>query len=196
MLQAYESANSHEHHRIALELLHNLLSLKPDPTTAITYFYKQGWHYENQGQLPTALKAYEKALQAPQAKLGFARVCIQLGNYQEANQVLEGIKELDPKSTKESETLYIRSLVFTQNLSKAADFIEEILASDENNPFLADVWVQKGLVAFYKGQNLEAVRALEYAQKLLSWRMNHEDRTLTHVRLTPAGPVTQLDRRR
>ncbi|MEE2959708.1 MAG: sigma 54-interacting transcriptional regulator [Myxococcota bacterium] len=166
LLQAYESANSHEHHRIALELLHNLLSLKPDPTTAITYFYKQGWHYENQGQLPTALKAYEKALQAPQAKLGFARVCIQLGNYQEANQVLEGIKELDPKSTKESETLYIRSLVFTQNLSKAADFIEEILASDENNPFLADVWVQKGLVAFYKGQNLEAVRALEYAQKL------------------------------
>ena len=38
-------------------------------------------------------------------------------------------------------------------------------------------------------------RILEYAQKLLSWRMNHEDRALTHVRLTPAGPVTQLDRR-
>jgi arylsulfatase A-like enzyme len=38
-------------------------------------------------------------------------------------------------------------------------------------------------------------RMLEYAQKLISWRMNHEDRTLTHVRLTPAGPVTHLDRR-
>ena len=38
-------------------------------------------------------------------------------------------------------------------------------------------------------------RILEYAQKLLSWRMNHEDRALTHVRLTPAGPVTHLDRR-
>ena len=39
-------------------------------------------------------------------------------------------------------------------------------------------------------------RILEYAQKLLSWRMNHEDRGLTHVRLTPTGPVTHLDRRR
>ena len=39
-------------------------------------------------------------------------------------------------------------------------------------------------------------RVLEYAQKLLSWRMNHEDRALTHVRLTPTGPVTHLDRRR
>ena len=37
---------------------------------------------------------------------------------------------------------------------------------------------------------------LEYAQKLISWRMNHEDRGLTHVRLTPTGPVTHLDRRR
>ena len=39
-------------------------------------------------------------------------------------------------------------------------------------------------------------RILEYAQKLLSWRMNHEDRALTDVCLTPAGPVTHLDRRR
>ena len=39
-------------------------------------------------------------------------------------------------------------------------------------------------------------RILEYAQKLLSWRMNHEDRGLTHVRLPLTGPVTQLDRRR
>ena len=39
-------------------------------------------------------------------------------------------------------------------------------------------------------------RMLEYAQKLLSWRMNHEDRALTHVRLTADGPVTRLDRRR
>ena len=37
---------------------------------------------------------------------------------------------------------------------------------------------------------------LEYAQKFISWRMNHEDRGLTHVRLTPTGPVTHLDRRR
>jgi hypothetical protein len=39
-------------------------------------------------------------------------------------------------------------------------------------------------------------RVLEYAQKLLSWRMNHEDRALAHVRLTADGPVTRLDRRR
>lgn len=32
---------------------------------------------------------------------------------------------------------------------------------------------------------------LEYAQKLLSWRMNHDEQVLTHIALTPRGPVTR-----
>jgi arylsulfatase A-like enzyme len=32
---------------------------------------------------------------------------------------------------------------------------------------------------------------LEYAQKLLSWRMNHDEQTLTHVTLTNDGPVSR-----
>ncbi|MEI9995847.1 MAG: alkaline phosphatase family protein [Rhizomicrobium sp.] len=32
---------------------------------------------------------------------------------------------------------------------------------------------------------------LEYAQKLLSWRMNHDEQVLTHVALTHAGPVAR-----
>jgi hypothetical protein len=32
---------------------------------------------------------------------------------------------------------------------------------------------------------------LEYAQKLLSWRMNHDEQTLTHIALTPDGPVVR-----
>ena len=34
-------------------------------------------------------------------------------------------------------------------------------------------------------------RVLEYAQKLLSWRMNHDEQTLTHVALTDRGPVVR-----
>ena len=30
---------------------------------------------------------------------------------------------------------------------------------------------------------------LEYAQKLLSWRMNHDEQVLTHISLTHDGPV-------
>ncbi|ABS64128.1 sulfatase [Parvibaculum lavamentivorans DS-1] len=30
---------------------------------------------------------------------------------------------------------------------------------------------------------------LEYAQKLLSWRMNHDEQTLTHIAITDDGPV-------
>lgn len=32
---------------------------------------------------------------------------------------------------------------------------------------------------------------LDYAQKLLSWRMNHDEQTLTHISLTDGGPVTR-----
>jgi arylsulfatase A-like enzyme len=35
---------------------------------------------------------------------------------------------------------------------------------------------------------------LEYAQKLLSWRMNHDEQTLTHIALTPEGPVARRSR--
>lgn len=34
-------------------------------------------------------------------------------------------------------------------------------------------------------------RVLEYAQKLLSWRMNHDEQTLTHLELTEQGVVSQ-----
>ena len=37
-------------------------------------------------------------------------------------------------------------------------------------------------------------RVLEYAQKLLSWRMNHDEQTLTHIALTPDGPVERRAR--
>jgi hypothetical protein len=30
---------------------------------------------------------------------------------------------------------------------------------------------------------------LEHAQKLLSWRMNHDEQTLTHIALRDEGPV-------
>ncbi|HEV2170877.1 MAG TPA: sulfatase-like hydrolase/transferase, partial [Candidatus Binatus sp.] len=32
---------------------------------------------------------------------------------------------------------------------------------------------------------------LEYAQKLLSWRMNHDEQTLTHITLGEDGPITR-----
>jgi arylsulfatase A-like enzyme len=32
---------------------------------------------------------------------------------------------------------------------------------------------------------------LDYAQKLLSWRMNHDEQTLTHISITDDGPVTR-----
>ena len=36
---------------------------------------------------------------------------------------------------------------------------------------------------------------LSYAQKLLSWRMNHDEHGLTHIALTSEGPVTRLSPR-
>jgi arylsulfatase A-like enzyme len=36
---------------------------------------------------------------------------------------------------------------------------------------------------------------LEYAQKLLSWRMNHDEQTLTHIALTADGPIERRARR-
>jgi len=32
---------------------------------------------------------------------------------------------------------------------------------------------------------------LEYAQKMLSWRMNHDEQTLTHITLVEPGPVSR-----
>lgn len=32
---------------------------------------------------------------------------------------------------------------------------------------------------------------LDYAQKMLSWRMNHDEQTLTHISITDDGPVTR-----
>ena len=32
---------------------------------------------------------------------------------------------------------------------------------------------------------------LEYAQKLLSWRMNHDEQTLTHIMLSDEGPISR-----
>lgn len=39
-------------------------------------------------------------------------------------------------------------------------------------------------------------RVLEYAQRMLSWRMDHEDQTLTHVSLGPNGPYQRPQPRR
>ena len=39
-------------------------------------------------------------------------------------------------------------------------------------------------------------RVLDHAQKLLSWRMNHDERVLANVRLTPEGVVEGRPRRR
>ncbi|MGC2276340.1 MAG: sulfatase/phosphatase domain-containing protein, partial [Candidatus Binatus sp.] len=36
-----------------------------------------------------------------------------------------------------------------------------------------------------------ASRVLEYAQKLLSWCMNHDEQTLTHITLRDDGPITR-----
>ena len=36
-----------------------------------------------------------------------------------------------------------------------------------------------------------APQVLEYAQKLLSWRMNHDEQTLTHIMLSDDGPITR-----
>ena len=38
-------------------------------------------------------------------------------------------------------------------------------------------------------------RTLEHAQKMLSWRMNHDERLLANVRLTPEGVVERRPRR-
>ncbi|MFT7219671.1 MAG: hypothetical protein ACI8Z1_001286, partial [Candidatus Azotimanducaceae bacterium] len=32
---------------------------------------------------------------------------------------------------------------------------------------------------------------LEYAQKMLSWRMNHDEQTLTHLALTDEGVISR-----
>jgi arylsulfatase A-like enzyme len=32
---------------------------------------------------------------------------------------------------------------------------------------------------------------LQYAQKLLSWRMNHDEHALSHISLTSDGPVSR-----
>ncbi|MEJ6591999.1 MAG: sulfatase, partial [SAR86 cluster bacterium] len=34
-------------------------------------------------------------------------------------------------------------------------------------------------------------KVLEYAQKMLSWRMNHDEQTLTHLTLTEDGVVSR-----
>jgi len=39
-------------------------------------------------------------------------------------------------------------------------------------------------------------RVLEYAQKMLSWRMNHDERVLANMRLTPGGLVEREEQRR
>jgi arylsulfatase A-like enzyme len=36
---------------------------------------------------------------------------------------------------------------------------------------------------------------LEYAQRMLSWRMRHADQTLTHLRLGPGGAIGQAGAR-
>ena len=38
-------------------------------------------------------------------------------------------------------------------------------------------------------------QVLDYAQKMLSWRMNHDEQTLTHMTLTDRGVMTRTEPR-
>jgi arylsulfatase A-like enzyme len=55
-----------------------------------------------------------------------------------------------------------------------------------------DPWEQKDLSSDPAYQGL----VLEYAQMMLSWRMNHEDRVLRNTKLAAQGPVIQRGPRR
>ena len=46
------------------------------------------------------------------------------------------------------------------------------------------------------GDPAHVTTVLDYAQKMLSWRMAHDERTLTGIQLTPNGPIERPRARR
>jgi len=58
-------------------------------------------------------------------------------------------------------------------------------------PLFFDLEADPGETRNLAGDPACAPLVLEYAQKLLSWRMNHDEQTLTHLTLTEGGPVSR-----
>jgi arylsulfatase A-like enzyme len=58
-------------------------------------------------------------------------------------------------------------------------------------PLFFDLVADPGETRNLAGEPAYAPLVLEYAQKLLSWRMNHDEQTLTHLFLTSDGPVAR-----
>jgi arylsulfatase A-like enzyme len=58
-------------------------------------------------------------------------------------------------------------------------------------PLFFDLEKDPGEFVNLAGDASYAPIVLEYAQKLLSWRMNHDEQTLTHIMLSEDGPITR-----
>ncbi|MBL6937613.1 MAG: alkaline phosphatase family protein [Alphaproteobacteria bacterium] len=58
-------------------------------------------------------------------------------------------------------------------------------------PLLFDLQEDPGEFTNLAGDPRYVSVMLEYAQKLLSWRMNHDEQVLTHISLTHKGPVSR-----
>jgi arylsulfatase A-like enzyme len=58
-------------------------------------------------------------------------------------------------------------------------------------PLLFDLRADPGEFTNLAGDPHYVSVMLEYAQKLLSWRMNHDEQVLTHISLTHNGPVSR-----
>jgi len=58
-------------------------------------------------------------------------------------------------------------------------------------PLLFDLQADPGEFTNLAGDPRYVSVMLEYAQKLLSWRMNHDEQVLTHISLTHEGPVSR-----
>jgi arylsulfatase A-like enzyme len=58
-------------------------------------------------------------------------------------------------------------------------------------PLLFDLGTDPGEFTNLAGEPSYVSVMLEYAQKLLSWRMNHDEQVLTHISLTHEGPVSR-----
>ena len=58
-------------------------------------------------------------------------------------------------------------------------------------PLFFDLEADPGETRNLADDPAHASLVLAYAQKLLSWRMNHDEQTLTHLSLTDSGPVSR-----
>ncbi|HTR63630.1 MAG TPA: alkaline phosphatase family protein [Candidatus Binataceae bacterium] len=58
-------------------------------------------------------------------------------------------------------------------------------------PLFFDLEKDPGEFVNLAGDSAYLPLVLEYAQKLLSWRMNHDEQTLTHIVLSEQGPISR-----